>query len=65
MDENLFIKLIPKKIAALESDKENAQGYGVEVESWKKKLEEVKLKKAQAAKEDNKKRNQRSKVKRS
>lgn len=35
-----------KKIAALESDKENAQGYGIEVESWKKKLEEVKLKKS-------------------
>lgn len=52
-----------KKIAALESDKENAQGYGVEVESWKKKLEEVKLKKAQAAKEDNKKEIKEAKLK--
>lgn len=63
MDENLFIKLIPKKIAALESDKENAQGYGIEVESWKKKLEEVKFKKAQAAKEDNKKEIKEAKLK--
>ncbi|WP_369021611.1 ABC transporter ATP-binding protein [Mycoplasmopsis synoviae] len=52
-----------KKIAALESDKENAYGYGVEVESWKKKLEEVKLKKAQAAKEDNKKEIKEAKLK--
>ncbi|WP_369027466.1 ABC transporter ATP-binding protein [Mycoplasmopsis synoviae] len=52
-----------KKIAALESDKENAYGYGVEIESWKKKLEEVKLKKAQAAKEDNKKEIKEAKLK--
>lgn len=52
-----------KKIAALESDKENAQGYGIEVESWKKKLEEVKFKKAQAAKEDNKKEIKEAKLK--
>lgn len=52
-----------KKIAALVSDKENAYGYGVEVESWKKKLEEVKLKKAQAAKEDNKKEIKEAKLK--
>lgn len=52
-----------KKISALESDKENAQGYGIEVESWKKKLEEVKLKKAQAAKEDNKKEIKEAKLK--
>lgn len=52
-----------KKIAALESDKENAQGYGIEVESWKKKLEEVKFKKTQAAKEDNKKEIKEAKLK--